>query len=125
MGKGFKHGGGGTFGVTVLKKTGTLTTDFMGTASADVGFKPDIVAFDGGYDANGTQTYPAAMFTVANKSTLGVMIAPPSTGYILTGLIVNRTSNGFSVSAQKISTAGSTSSDTGRRLSYTALKYTE
>ena len=125
MGKGFKHGGGGTFGVTVLKKTGTLTTNNMGTASVNIGFTPDVVAFYGGSDPNGTSYYPGAMFTEAGKTKLGVVISPPSGSYIFTTLEVTRTSNGFSVSAQKISTTGSNSSDTGRWLSYTALKYTE
>jgi hypothetical protein len=125
LGKGFKHGGGGTFGVTVLKKTGTLTTSYTGTASVDVGFKPDIVAFDGGVDNIGTPSYPGAMFLESNKAKLSVIVEGPGTGYIFTSLNVTQAANGFSVSAQKISTTGSNSSDTGRRLSYTALKYTE
>lgn len=125
MGKGFKHGGGGTFGVTVVKKTGTLTTSYTGSASVDVGFMPDVVAFDGGSDPNGTPTYPGAMFTEAGKTKLSVVISPPSGSYIFTTLEATRTSNGFSVNAIKLSTTSSPSADTGRRLSYTALKYTK
>ena len=123
MGKGFKHGGGGTFGVTVLKKTGTLTTNFMGAASADVGFQPDFVAFDGG-TYEGVHSFAGAMFTEANKETLEVTIPPPSTSYLLTLLKVTRSGSGFSLTAQNISTS-SLSSDTNRRLNYVALKYTE
>ena len=124
MGKGFKHGGGGTFGVTVLNKTGTLTTNFMGAASVNVGFKPDFVAFDGGTYED-IQSFSGAMFTEANKETLGVSISPPSTSDLLTVLRVTRSDSGFSLTAQKLSTSFSQSSDTNRRLNYVALKYTE
>lgn len=124
MGKGFKHGGGGTFGVTVQKKTGTLTTNYMGTAYVNVGFKPDVVAFYAG-SYEGVEGYSGAMFTEANKEKLGEIIAPPDTSHILTTLDVTRNGNGFSVTAKKLSTSSSQSNDTNRRIDYVALKYTE
>ena len=111
-------------GVTVQKKTGTVTTSYAGTASANVGFKPDIVAFDFG-SMDGNYNYSGVMFAEANRTSLMVVAPPTSTSYILTSLTVTQTSNGFSLTAKKLSTSFSESNEASRTLNYIAIKYTE
>ena len=111
-------------GVTVQKKTGTLTTNFMGTASVNVGFKPDIVAFDFG-DLQGKYNYSGVMFAEANRSPITFAAPPTSTSYVMSPMTVTQTSNGFSLTAKKLSTSFSESNETNRKLNYVAIKYTE
>lgn len=112
-------------GVTVQKATGTIKTNYSGAASvSNLGFKPDIVAFDGGTDPSGGMNHSGAMFTEEGTDTLSLLTTAPSTNYTFTLLAVTRSTSGFSITAQKLSTSFSLSADTNRSFSYTALKYT-
>lgn len=114
----------GPQGVQIQKATGTIRTNSSGNATATVNFQPDIVAFSGGTDPNGTTIYPGAMFTEANRSPQSLLIAAPNSNYFLTLLTVTRNSAGFSVSAQKMDYSHAVSADTSRSISYVAIKYT-
>lgn len=114
-------------GVEVMKTSGFFTTNSSGKATVNnLGFKPDIVAIDSGADANNIQNNSGAMFAEEGVDKLDLTVNPPSGGsYVFTLLSITRNSNGFSVSAFKVSTALAVSNDTGRTFSYTAIKYTE
>lgn len=111
-------------GVTIQKKTGTIRTNSSGSASVTgLGFKPDIVAFDGGTDLSGGYVYAGVMFTEAGRSQLNIVLPPP-TNYFLTNGQVTQTSNGFSVSLAKVKNDMSYAADSYRSISYVAIKYT-
>ena len=117
--------GAAAAGVTVMKKTGTFTTNTSGTATVSgLGFQPDIISIDSGLDMNNIPNNSGAMFAEEGANTLDVMVPPPNNSYIVTLLSIQRSSGGFSVSAFRVSTSMVVSNDTNRTFNYTAIKYT-
>lgn len=118
-----------TTGTNVQTKSGTVTTNSSGTATASCGFKPDFVAFDGGTvpsgSSAGTKVFVGAAFTAGNVTKSSVTITPSNGNtHIQTILAVSQTSTGFSISAKNLSAAFEESNCTSRTLSYVAVKYT-
>lgn len=110
-------------GVTVQKKSGTFTTNYSGTATVNCGFKPDLVAINGGSDSYSSY-FIAVPFTEGNTTKGTLTIIPPNSNYVFTMVLVTQTSTGFSVAAINTDSNWSSSNCTYRNLSYVAMKYT-
>lgn len=112
-------------GVEVKKETGNITTGLTnGIATvSNLGFMPDIVAFNEGVLNEGVY-FLGAMFAESGNSTHFVMLSPPSSAYIMSLAQIKRITNGFTIEVRKITSSGTISADTNRALSYTAIKYT-
>lgn len=110
-------------GVTITRKSGTLTTNTSGKATVNCGFKPDLVAINGGQTGS-TKIFCAAMFTEGNITSTGFTIAPPSSNYIFTNLQIDQNNTGFSVIAVDTTSSFGTSAAENRQIPYVAMKYT-
>ena len=113
-------------GITVQRKSGTFTTNTSGTATVSCGFKPDMVAIDGGIYSN-TSYFNGATFTEANANKISITI-PPSTddsaSYRVTSCEITQSSSGFSVYVSNVNAEWERSNCRNRQLSYVAIKYT-
>lgn len=115
----------GSGGANVQKKTGAFTTDSNGEATIDVGFKPDLIAINGGYDVSGILNYCGSMFTEANQEQISTLIAPEDKeNYLFTQTLMLRTTTGAKIGLYKVSTSFQASPETNRTIEYTAIKYT-
>ena len=113
-------------GVTVQVKTGTVT-GVSGTAkTVNLGFKPDAVFFTGTIPQFGNAACHAGVaFHEKNVTSMETLFSGSSNSYLFSPLSVKQTSTGFSVSAQRFTTAGKLENESNRSLSYIAIKYTE
>ena len=113
-------------GVTVQRKAGTLTTNTSGTATVNVGFKPDIVLFtDLFFSPPGNFECQAAAVFSEKKSGYSVMLHALSDNF-LDGVVFvpAQTSNGFSVDIFTVTSSGTQSPVRNAQFPYVAIKYT-
>jgi len=111
-------------GVTVQRNSGTFTTSTSGTATVNVGFQPDLVAFSSGQWPNGNASYPGFPFKESGQTKIEVAHMPSDTSsYVMSITVCTRTSTGFTVSMTKVSTSMAASADSNRRCSWVAVKY--
>lgn len=113
-------------GVTVQKKTGTVT-GVSGTAkTVSCGFKPDVVLFTGTTpQLNNQAMHTGVAFTEKNVTSMTTPYCTSSTAYVMCVLTVAQVSNGFTVKGIRINTSGQQSNESNRSIPYIAIKYTE
>lgn len=114
-------------GRNVQTKTGYFELNDLGATTVICGFKPDCVAVYGGLHSGDT-VYPGAMFTMAGKSLIRLMVPPSSEGYSFTVLPITQTADGFYIeeAARYNGTFASfmVETESYRNFEYVALKYT-
>ncbi|MBR4057846.1 MAG: hypothetical protein IKK00_06895 [Oscillospiraceae bacterium] len=122
----FGVAGTASSGVTVQRKAGTLTTNTSGTATVNVGFKPDIVLFtDLFFSLPGNFECQVAAVFSEKKNNYSIMVHGVSDSFFDGVIFIpTQTINGFSVDIFTVSSSGAQSAVGNAQFPYVAIKYT-
>ena len=113
-------------GVTVQKKEGICTTNSDGMASvSDIGFQPDVLAFDGGLNSNGEYSFAGVLFSEASMESLCLVLPPADfTKHHYAYLSITRKTSGFEMNAFNMGYDENVTANSNGTFSYVAIKYT-
>lgn len=113
----------GNDGVIVQRKTGTLTTNFQGSATVTCGFKPDavfLIANSANYPGS---VHSGVAFSEKNVTSKNTLVCGSSNAYPFANYTLNQSATGFSLSGKRYDTSFQESADSNRTIEYVAIKY--
>lgn len=113
-----------SIGVTVQRKDGTLTTNTSGTATVNLGFKPDVVRLSVGHTWEDISFETAADFHTGNSDKIACADFYDDDSIFVALYVIERTSTGFNIEASYRDYDFEEAMLKNKTITYSAVKYT-